>query len=208
MMIRSLIRGAILASGLACVAFAQAQEAPRAPEPPTAREEVRPWTAPPTRQTHTPWAASRVPHRPLRNAIYFELGGASLVCSINYERHLNPQLALRVGALFLPVRASEALLGLPVTLSYVGLRWFEIGAGGSLLYSAGRDDSNSWSNLQPVGTGFLGLRVHPTEARGLQFRLGAMVMVADGEAFEGDDDGPPPAVTMFPFGYLSLGGGF
>lgn len=106
--------------------------------------------------------------RPASNSIYVELGGGGICCSINAERLLTDQVALRVGGMYGRLLSSN-LLVVPVTASALfGPRGyshrFELGAGLSML----RGDEDS----AVVGTAIIGFRYQPSEG-GLFVRLAA-----------------------------------
>ena len=68
-----------------------------------------------------------------QNDIYLELGGTSLLYSLNYERFLNPDLAIRVGFSFISVSAvasngmttdsaTASWATVPLMAEYTGIR--------------------------------------------------------------------------------------
>lgn len=134
-----------------------------------------------------PAAAQQEPeHRTRHNVLYLELGGNALIYSINYERYFTDDLALRLGAGFMSVTASDnasgasaraSLLLAPLMLGYTGARSgahaFEVG-GGLLLARAsasvndtGGTDFASGTEVWPTAT--LGYRYAPF-AGGFHFK--------------------------------------
>jgi hypothetical protein len=130
--------------------------------------------------TPTPPSAERQ----ARNTLYVELLGSGGVYSLNYERFVSPEVALRVGAGYVSVSGADAttsqsvtLFTLPVTVSYTGWRSgghaFELGAG--VLYaSASAKASGSGTSAFASGSGIgataiAGYRYAPPEG-GFNFR--------------------------------------
>lgn len=80
-----------------------------------------------------------------RNNVYFEIGGASMFYSVNYERLLlksdQNNLAVRVGLMYLNYfdDKDRAISGVPVSISYLKkLRknFLEVGVSGSVMYDS------------------------------------------------------------------------
>src|SRR6185503_3198370 len=90
-----------------------------------------------------PLAAQTAPAgRTAFNAVYLEVGGNGLLYSINYDRILPSNLALRAGLSYMSVSATSGsasasanIVGIPLTFSYLaggaGSLKFEVGAGAS-----------------------------------------------------------------------------
>ena len=123
--------------------------------------------------------------RTARNTLYFELLGAGVIYSINYERFFNNDLNGRVGMMYLSANSSDnsgssasaGLLIVPLTVSYMGFRkgphGFELGAGIDIAYasasasSGGSTSFDSGSNI--LGTAIMGYRYAPLDG-GFNFR--------------------------------------
>jgi hypothetical protein len=128
---------------------------------------------------------------PAQNAVFLELLGPAFSVSLNYERLLTDQVALRAG--IAPQGASWASGGkldfaLPITIAYVGLGGFEVGGGVTLL-----------TNRTPIATTQVGYRLHPRGGAGFQFRAGGMLIAGENVWHPG---------PVAPWVYLSLGAGF
>jgi len=126
-----------------------------------------------------PAAAQQEPeHRSKHNVLYLELGGNALIYSINYERFFTDDLAVRLGAGFMSVTASDNLNGssarvslllAPLMLGYTGARSgshaFEVGGGlllahaGASVKDTGGTDFASGTEVWPTAT--LGYRYAP-----------------------------------------------
>lgn len=158
---------------------------------------------------------------PAPNAIFIEGLGAGLAYSINYERHVVPELAVRLGFSYLSVsasassgdtsaEASSAYLTFPITAAYVGLRGLEVGGGVTLAYASGSAStvgaSASGSGIAPLGTLAIGYRLHPRGRAGFQFRVGAMALVGKGLSLS--SDASPDDIGILPWLYISFGAGF
>lgn len=209
------------------LAFAQGTEAtppPEAappPDPAVAGQPPPPPAAPP------PMARPPEPEepRPAPNSVFAEGLGAGLAYSINYERRVIDALGVRVGFSYLSFSASAvgpngqvsessaALVTLPVTVSYLGLRGgkhaLEVGGGGTFVYAGGSGSSIGLSSEGSGATGYgnimLGYRLHPVGGAGFQFRIGMMALIGPGLNVFGDDK---LAVGVLPWGYISFGAGF
>lgn len=126
---------------------------------------------------------------PVPNAVFVEALGPAMVYSVNYERLLLSQVAVRVG--FAPwFWAIDGKLNFaaPITLTYVGLEGFEAGGGIAFL-----------TDRAPLASALVGYRLHPRGHAGFQFRVGGMVLVGDHLTHFGD---------VAPWLYLSVGAGF
>jgi hypothetical protein len=159
------------------------------------------------------------------NSVYAEGFGAAIAYSLNYERLIVDQVAVRVGVSLFGVhagRVESGFVAFPITASYVGLRShkhaLEIG-GGVTLANSGFDSVHVLSayttgdGLEPIGVAFVGYRLHPEGGAGLQARAGVMVLSGNGIAFahngsEWGDAASAKLVTTFgivPWVYWSLG---
>jgi hypothetical protein len=154
------------------------------------------------------WAQAQAAHR-AANAMYVELGGNGLWYSVNYERVVQPKVALRAGISYMSVgaasgtaSASVSSMGFPLTMSYLaggGSSKLEIGAG--VLFekfsgqaSSGFGEKATGSGFYPVGTAIFGYRYMPVGG-GFNFKL-AFTPVYH------------PDLGFFPWGGLSFGFGF
>lgn len=165
------------------------------------------------------------------NAIYIEGLGAGIAYSINYERLVIEDLALRIGFSYLSLGRSinEASGGqiteakiftFPLTLSYLGVRSrsnaLELGGGATLVYASGTGSgfglSASGSGVAPIGTVLVGYRYHPFGGAGLQFRIGAMALMGKGlslsKEVNPEKGSDPTQFGIIPWLYLSLGAAF
>jgi len=162
------------------------------------------------------------------NSVYAEGFGAAVAYSLNYERLVVDQIAVRVGISLFGVhagRVESGFIAFPITVSYVGLRShehaLEIG-GGVTLANSGFDSVHVLSayttgdGLEPIGVAFMGYRLHPEVGPGLQARVGVMVLAGNGVAFAhsasdwGDAASAKVATTfgVVPWIYWSLGASF
>lgn len=137
------------------------------------------------------------------NGLYVELGGAAAVYSVNYERFVQEDVALRVGFGYISVSAggtsssgtstaSVSMITIPVTASYLGLRSgghaLELGGGavyasfsGSVKDSSGGPDVFG-SASGAVGTAIIGYRYAPVNG-GFNFRIAYTPMISSGGIF-------------------------
>ncbi len=165
------------------------------------------------------------PARP--NSIWIEGLGPGLFYSVNYERRFFDDLGVRVGASYLAFgvsagasSASLQYLSFPIGLSYLGFRsgkhGLELGAGVTISNFSGSSTagaaSASASTLFPLGFLQAGYRFHPVESAGFNFRIGVMALVGAGP-LGGLGVGVQlgtgaAAVSLVPWGYLSLGASF
>lgn len=110
--------------------------------------------------------------KPAQNALYFELLGPAFDYSLNYERILFSQVAVRVG--FSPRfwgrsnREGYLDFAVPITIAYVGWHGLEAGGGITLL-----------TDRAPIATTLVGYRFHPRGGAGFQFRAGGMLLAGD-----------------------------
>jgi hypothetical protein len=161
---------------------------------------------------------------PASNSIYLEGTGAAIAYSINYERLVIDQLAVRLGFSYLTIGASAtagsattsssaSYLFFPITASYIGIRSgkhsLELGGGATLLYvsgsASGLGTSTSGAGMVPYGTVLAGYRLHPVGHAGFQFRIGVMALIGQGLGLQNPN---PNSVGVIPWPYLSLGASF
>jgi hypothetical protein len=144
------------------------------------------------------------------NAVYLELGGNALLYSLNYERLLPSDVALRAGFGYMSISAAGGgasanvtSVGIPLTFSYLGLGGgaakFELGAGAlfqrfSGAASTGFGDEIEAGTFVPLATFIAGLRIAPPGG-GFNFKLAFTPMWH-------------PDVDFFPWGGLGFGVGF
>jgi hypothetical protein len=120
------------------------------------------------------------------NTVYLELGGNGLWYSLNYERILPQNIALRVGTSYMSMSASSGTanasissFGVPLTASYLGLgganHKFELGGG--ILFekfsgqaSSGFGEKAEGGGLFPMATFIAGYRYAPARG-GFNFKL-------------------------------------
>jgi hypothetical protein len=120
------------------------------------------------------------------NALYVEVGGNGAFYSLNYERYLRPDAAVRIGAMYMSVSASAgsssakaSWLTVPIMLEYLGIHAgnhaLEVGAGVDMMYFSGTAstfDATAMSDgLIPVGTATVGYR-YSNPAGGFVFKAG------------------------------------
>jgi hypothetical protein len=132
--------------------------------------------------------ATSQPHA--QNALYAELGGNSGWYSINYERFIMPDAAIRVGLSYMSVSATAGSGGnsssanatwatLPLMFNYLGLRAgshaLELGGGVNMMYFSGSaatfDATAMSSGVIPVGALTVGYRFSNPDG-GFVFRAG------------------------------------
>jgi hypothetical protein len=129
--------------------------------------------------------------RSARNAIYIELGGNGAWYSLNYERFVMDDAALRVGGMFMSLSASASSGGTtstasaswfaaPLMFSYLGVgsenHKLELGAGATVMYFSGSGTNNFSSSIKASGfvmapTATVGYRYVPTDG-GFNFKAG------------------------------------
>jgi hypothetical protein len=162
--------------------------------------------------------------RPAPNSIYIEGLGAGLAWSLNYERLVIDQLAVRVGWSYMSYSASassgsssssstSSVITFPITASYIGIRGgkhaLELGGGVTLFHSSSSASamgvSASGSGMTGLGTVMIGYRIHPVGHAGFQFRIGVMAFVGKGLNLSDPD---PDKMGAIPWVYLSLGASF
>jgi hypothetical protein len=212
---------AIAAFMLSVPSVARADDATAAQPPAAAAPAVAAPPAAPAPPAGEAPAAHSGDH-PSPNSVYLEGLGAGLDYSLNYERVLFDQLALRAGVSYLSIQPATApgtasatvtYVTVPMTASYIGLRkgWssLELGAGGMVVYTSGAASalgvSASGSGVLPAGVVMVGYRLHPVDHAGFQFRVGVMALM--GEAF-GLSAADPTRFGVIPWPYISFGASF
>jgi hypothetical protein len=169
-------------------------------------------------------AAPRTEPKLAPNSIYAEGLGAGLAYSLNYERMVADEVAVRAGFSYLSfgatatsggqtVGASATFMTFPITASYVGVRSgkhaLELGGGTTLMSASGSASgigaSSSGSGFGALGNALVGYRIHPVEGAGFNFRVGAMALMGKGVGLSVTD---PSAFGVLPWFYLSLGASF
>jgi hypothetical protein len=136
--------------------------------------------------TSFPFAAdAQTGGRTANNSLYLEAFGPAGAYSVNYDRTVGP-FSIRGGLGYLPLslgtnsdgsHASVTLVGAPITVSYIGLGSFELGAGVSIYYFKSTIDSlkvHGDSGVVPVA--IVGFRSQPKQG-GLLFRVGLAPIV-------------------------------
>lgn len=158
-----------------------------------------------------------------RSTVYVEGLGAGLFYSVNYERLVLPDVALRAGAGYVALGASTAAgsssensvsyLTVPLTVSYLGFgsarHVMEVGGGVTIRYatdtvSAGMSEVEG-GGLSPYGVAFVGYRLHAVGGPGPSLRAGVLVLAGQGLSLR---DPEPDEVGVLPWGYLSFGATF
>lgn len=129
--------------------------------------------------------------RTARNGLFVELGGNAIIYSLNYERFVTDNAAIRAGFGWIGVTASAtdgystdtasaSFTMIPLTASYLGLRSgnhaLELG-GGAVIVTVSGSVSNDASGAEAfgsasgvVGTGIVGWRYAPLNG-GFNFRV-------------------------------------
>jgi len=174
----------------------------------------------PQQQPPPPAAPPEGHDRRSPNSLYGEVLGAGLFYSLNYERLVHPDVAVRIGFSYVSLSASAgsssssaSYLTFPLTASYLGLggdhHMFEVGGGVSINYtsaaaSAGVSSAEG-SGVTPFGVIFAGYRIHPVDSAGFNFRVGIMGLIAQGLSLSDPD---PEAVGVLPWFYISFGASF
>lgn len=157
--------------------------------------------------------------RTAKNSVYAEGLGPGLLYSVNYERLVINELAVRVGLSYMSYGAtagtsssSVTFMTFPITASYIGVsagkHCLELGGGATVLYASGSASglgaSSEGSGVGGFGTVLIGYRIQPPNG-GFQFRIGLSGMFGPGLGFDVSD---PTAFGFIPWGYISLGGSF
>jgi len=158
------------------------------------------------------------------NSIYLEGLGAAIGYSLNYERMVVDELGVRVGFSYLSVgatasgggttaSASATYVFIPVTASYVGIRYgrsaLELGGGVTMLYVSANANAagvaTSGAGVVPYGVAMVGYRFQPVGHAGFMFRIGVNALVAPGLGLQ---DPTPGTLGVIPWPYISLGASF
>lgn len=124
-----------------------------------------------------PTATLAVAKKPAENALYAELGGNGAWYSINYERFIRPDAAIRAGLMYMSISvtagsgtnsasANGTWMTIPLMFEYLGVHSgshaLELGAGVSMMYFSGNastfDATAMSSGVVPVGTATIGYR--------------------------------------------------
>ena len=143
------------------------------------------------------------------NTVFLELGGNSLLWSINYDRMITEKISVRVGYGSIPIESTDedefdavtiTVAPVPIVANYLlgsGNHKLEIGAGILYIMVDGEVDfggaSVSGSGSVTATTGVLGYRYHRATG-GFSFRISFTPIMLVGE--------------MIPMGGLSLGYSF
>jgi hypothetical protein len=213
---------ALLAAGPAF-----AQTVPSSAPAGTASTSAAPVAATPPADAPAPaeHPAKEAGNHPAPNSVYAEGLGAGIVYSINYERMVMDDVAVRAGFGYLSVGASASANGatasssatyvmVPITASYTGVRTrggagLELGAGSTLIYTSASASAlgtaTSGSGLTPTVVAMVGFRLHPVDHAGFNFRIGAMALGGEGLGLSNPD---PKSFGFIPWGYISLGASF
>lgn len=158
------------------------------------------------------------------NSVYVEGLGAGLLYSVNYERLVIEDLAVRGGFGYWSVTASagdgttsasasSSAMTIPITASYLGVgskkHILELGGGMTFLFFSGASRSGaisaSGSGMTFLTDALVGYRLHPVEGAGFNFRVGGMALMGKGLSLSSND---PEAFGVIPWLYLSMGGSF
>jgi hypothetical protein len=164
-------------------------------------------------------------NHPAPNSVYAEGLGAGIVYSVNYERMVIDDVAVRLGFGYLSVGASASAAGatssssatylmVPITASYTGIRTrggagLELGGGSTLIYTSASASAlgtaTSGAGLTPTVVAMVGFRLHPIDHAGFNFRVGAMALGGQGLGLQNPN---PTSFGFIPWGYISLGASF
>jgi hypothetical protein len=155
--------------------------------------------------------------RSAKNAVYIELGGNGAWYSLNYERFVMDDAAIRIGGMFMSMSAtassggstasaSASWLAFPLMFSYLGVgsenHKLELGAGATMMYFSGSGSNNFSSSITASGfvmapTATVGYRYVPTDG-GFNFKAGftPFLIAAAGQTH------------LFPWAGIAAGYGF
>lgn len=214
----------VLAAGfltsVSLAASAASADAPAAPAPVAATPQAaNPAADQPT--TVAPTATDGDTRKRAENSIYVEGLGAGLYYSINYERLVIEDLAVRAGFGYTSISvsagdasSSSSTTVIPVTASYLGIgskkHILEVGGGFSFTFFGGEAKSgtlsSSGSGMALLTDALLGYRLQPVDGAGFNFRVGAMAVAGKGLSLSAVND--PEAFGVVPWGYLSMGASF
>jgi hypothetical protein len=207
--------------GLVCLGFAGAAAAAEAAsQEPTSPPAAAASLAVADEGSTDALSGSEASEVPAKNAVFLEGLGPGLLYSINYERLVLDEMAVRLGFSYWSVTASASsgqttatasasFWTVPVTVAYVGLRGLEAGGGLTLVHASGSGStvgaSASGAGFAPLATANVGYRLHPVSGAGFQFRIGALAMIGQGLSLSASS---PDSIGVLPWVYLSLGAGF
>jgi hypothetical protein len=158
------------------------------------------------------------------NTVYVEGLGAGILYSVNYERLVIEDLAVRGGFGYWSVTAtagdgtttassSSSAMTIPVTASYLGVgskkHILELGGGMTFAFFSNAANSGAVSasgdGMSMFTDALVGYRLHPVDGAGFNFRVGAMAIMGKGLSLSTND---PEAFGVIPWMYLSMGGSF
>ena len=151
--------------------------------------------------------------RTARNLLFVEVGGPAVFDSLNYGRIVADRWLLRlgVGAMALPGVPDGTVwsLAMPLSLSYVGIRWgshaLELGLAATLRYVTGPVDGplvhDAGGAVRGLGEGHVGYHYMPVSG-GFGWRAGVALLVGPGVALSLD---VPRHVGALPWAYVSAG---
>ena len=224
------VKIALYSMGTAALVLAATRDASAAPP---AKGATPPMSIQPTAQPTAQRPVDTAAPQPVKkgepalapNSVFAEGLGAGLLYSVNYERVIVEDLAVRAGFAYWSMSASASSGGttasssasymmFPITVSYLGVRsrnkMLELGGGMTISSTSGAASgfgtSASGAGVVPLGTALVGYRLHPVEGSGFHFRVGAMAMAGKGMSFSANAD--PEAFGIIPWGYISFGGSF
>jgi hypothetical protein len=217
--------GVCLLTWLALGGMALAEDLPPPPPPPaapapTASQSTEVDATPPVTAKEQEAQEDSAAAAPAKNGVFLEGLGPGILYSVNYERLVIDEVAVRVGFSYWSVSASvssgdttsessSAFLAFPVTVTYVGVKGLEVGGGMTLMHASGSGStvgaSASGEGFLPLGTALVGYRSHPVGGAGFQFRVGAMAMAGEGLSLSTSN---PDGFGVLPWLYLSAGAGF
>lgn len=182
-------------------------------------------TAQPPTAGEKPQAPSESDNHPAPNSVFVEGLGAGLIYSLNYERMVTDDVAVRGGFGYVSFGGSTSvngqttssgsvsLLTIPITVSYTGIRArsssLELGGGTTIAYASGSGSgagvSASGSGVMPFAVAMVGYRLHPVDHAGFQLRVGAMAIAGEGLGLSNPNAN---SFGVIPWAYLSLGASF
>lgn len=171
-----------------------------------------------------PFSSIVAQERTANNSIFAEGLGNGLFYSLNYERMIIDDIAVRVGFGRLSIGSTAtsggvtvdnkvSLTTIPLSASYLGIgnkkHSLELGAGTTLAFVSASVESDEDQVAGSVGGTFItttiGYRLQPVDG-GFQFRVGFNGNMAPGAG--GIDADGKLKWGFLPWGYLSLGGTF
>jgi len=209
---------------LVLVGADNADAAPPAKGATAAPMSIQPTAQRPVDAAAPQMAAPKTEMKLAPNSIYAEGLGAGLAYSLNYERLVADEVAVRAGFSYMSFgasvssggqtsSASATFMTFPITASYLGVRSgkhaLELGGGATLISASGSASgigaSAEGSGFSALGTTMVGYRIHPLEGAGFNFRVGGMAVMGKGVGFNVTD---PTAFGVMPWFYLSLGASF